>query len=96
MRLLNFIEQDDRIGATTHRFSKITTFLITDIAGRRTDQTGHRVLLHELGHIDAYHGLFGVEQELGQRLAQLGFTHAGRPKKQERTIGLIGVGQSRP
>ena len=51
------------------------------------------MLLHELGHIDADHVVFGIEQEGGERLAQLGLAHTGRPQKEEGSIGTIGVGQ---
>ena len=54
------------------------------------------MLLHEFRHIDANHGLFGIEQEVCQRLAQLGLPHPGRPKEQERTIGTIRIRQSSP
>ena len=38
-------------------------FLIADIAGRRADQAGDRVLFHVFRHIDAKQRLFVVEQE---------------------------------
>jgi hypothetical protein len=51
------------------------------------------VLLHELGHVDAHHGLLGVEQELGQGLAQLGLADTGRPEEQERAVRAVGIRQ---
>ena len=51
--------------------------------------------IHELRHVDAHHGLFGVEHELGQGLAKLGLADAGRAEKHERAVGTIRIGQSR-
>ena len=83
MRLLDLIQQDDGIGPAPYRFGQVTALFVTDVARRRTDQACHRVFLHELGHIDAHHRFFGVEQEIGQRLGQFGLTDTGRPEEQE-------------
>ena len=69
VRLLDLVEQDHRVRLAAHRLGEITAFLVTDVARRRADQPRDGVLLHELGHVDADHRLFGVEQELGERLA---------------------------
>ena len=37
------------------------------------------MLFHEFRHVDAHHRLFAVEQEFGERLAQLGLADAGGP-----------------
>ena len=96
MRLLDLIHQDHRVRLATYRFGQITAFFIADIARRRADQTSHRMLLHELGHVDPHHGVFGIEQKLGQRLAQLGFTDTGRTKEHERATRAVRVGQTGP
>src|SRR6266403_1161259 len=41
MSLLNFIEQDDRVRTTTDRLRELSAFFVTDIPGRRTDQSAH-------------------------------------------------------
>ena len=84
MRLLDLVEQDHLIGPAAHRLGQHAAFLIADIARRRADQPGDRVLLHELAHVDAHHRGGIVEQELGERLGQLGLADAGRPEEQER------------
>ena len=84
MRLLDLVEQDDLIGPAPHRLGQHAAFLIADIARRRADQPGDAVLLHELGHVDADHGVGVVEQEIGERLGQLGLADAGRAEEQER------------
>jgi hypothetical protein len=40
-------------------------------------------LLHELAHVEARHRLLVVEEELGERLGELGLAHAARPEKEE-------------
>ena len=83
MRLLDLVEQDDLIGPAPHRLGQHAAFLIADIAGRRADQPGDAVLLHELGHVDADHRVRIVEQEFGERLGELGLADAGRAEEQE-------------
>ncbi len=93
MRLLDFVEQNQRIRFATYGFGQVAALFVTDVAWRRTDQASHGMFLHELGHVDTHHRLFGVEQELGQRLAQLGLAHAGRAEEHERSARTIRVGK---
>src|SRR5262249_30694126 len=37
MRLLNFVEQDDRVRSATYAFRKLAAFFVADIAWRRAD-----------------------------------------------------------
>ena len=46
-------------------------------------------------HVDAHHRLFGVEHELGQRLAELGLADAGGPEEHERAAGPMRIRQPR-
>ena len=80
---LYLIQQDDRVRFAPNRLGQITTFFITDITWRSTDQPGNRVFFHELRHIDAYQRILGIEQKCGQRFRQFGLANAGRPEKQE-------------
>ena len=84
MRLLDLVEQHDLIGPAPHRFGQRAALLVADIAGRRADQPGDRMLLHELRHVDAHHRALVVEQEGGQRLGQLGLADARRSEEHER------------
>ena len=84
MRLLDLVEQHDLIGPPPHRFGERAAFVVADIAGRRADQPGHRMLLHVLRHVDADQRMLVVEQELRQRLGQLGLADAGRAQEHER------------
>ncbi len=77
MRFLDLVEQHDRVRLAAHGFREITALLVADVARRRADQPRHGVLLHELRHVDADHGLFGIEQERRQRFRELGLADAG-------------------
>ena len=83
VRLFDFVQQDHRIRPTPDRFGQVTAFLIADITWRCANQPGNRVLFHELGHVDAHHGVFGIEQERRERLGEFCLAHAGRTQKQE-------------
>ena len=83
MRLFDLIEEHDLIGPTPHRFGQHTALVVTDVARRGTDQTGHGVFLHELRHVDAHHRIVVVKEELGHGLGQLGLAHTGRPEEEE-------------
>ena len=84
VRLLDLVEQDHLIGPPPHRLGERAALLVADIAGRRADQPRDRVLLHVFRHVDAQQRRLVVEQELGERLGQLGLADAGRPQEHER------------
>jgi hypothetical protein len=48
------------------------------------------VLLAVLAHVDAHHGALVVEEELGERLGQLGLADAGGPRKRNEPVGGSG------
>ena len=52
------------------------------------------MLLHVLGHVQLDEGVLVVEEELGQRLGQLGLAHAGRPQEDERAARPLGILQA--
>src|SRR5690606_19633047 len=83
--LFDFVEDDNAVRTATNGLGQLTGVLITDIAGRRTDQTSDRVPLHELAHVKLDERVFAAKQEFGQRLGQLGLTNTGRPQEHERT-----------
>ena len=83
-----------RVGPAADGLGEVAALLVADVAGRRADQPGHGVPLHELAHVEADHGVLVVEQELGQRLRQLGLAHAGGPQEDERADGPVGVLQA--
>ena len=94
VRLLDLVEQDDLIGPPPHRFGERAAFVVADIAGRRADQARDRMLLHVFRHVDADQRRLVVEQELGQRLGQLGLADAGGPQEHERADRPVRVLQA--
>ena len=95
MRLLDFVEQNDRIRIALHALRQLAALLITDIAGGRTDQLGHRMLLHKLRHVEADQILFAAKEELGESAGDFGFTDAGGSEEQEgagRPLGRLESG----
>ena len=92
--LLHLVHQDDAVGAAAHRLGQVAALLVADIARWGADEARHRVLLHELGHVDAHHGLFGIEEEFGQGLAQFGLADAGGAEEEEGADGPHGIGQA--
>ncbi|GBC78646.1 hypothetical protein HRbin08_02142 [bacterium HR08] len=95
MRFLQLVEEDDRIGATTHGFGELPPLLVADVSGRRTDQASHRVLLHVLGHINPDQRALVVEEALGERAGQLRLPHARGTEEDEASDRTIRVFQSR-
>ena len=78
MRLLDFVEQHDGIRCALDAFGKLATFFVANVSRRRADQLRDRVLLHELGHIEADERFLAAEHELRQRARDFGFAYAGR------------------
>ena len=89
--LLDLIEQHHGIGLAAHLFGELAALLVTHIAGRRANQTGHGVLLHVLGHVDTDHVVLVAEHGLSQGLAQLSLAHARGAQEQERADGPLGI-----
>ena len=94
VRLLDLVEQDHRVRPPPHGLGELPALLVADVAGRGTDQPRHGVLLAVLRHVDAHHRLLVVEQELGERLGELGLADAGRAEEQERSGRPVGVGDA--
>ena len=95
MRLLDFVEQDHGVRTATHGLGELATFFVAHVTRRRADEPRHGMLLHVLRHVDAYHGVFVVEQKFGERLGGLRLAHTGRPEEDEgadRTIGVLQPG----
>ena len=96
VRLLHLVEQHHAVGTPPHRLGELAALLVADVAGRRAHQARDRVLLAVLAHVDADHRPLVVEQELGQRLGQLGLADAGRAEEQERARRPVRVGDAGP
>ena len=95
VRLLDLVEQDDRVRPPAHRLGQLAALVVADVAGRRPDQPRHGVPLLVLGHVDPDHRPLVVEHELGERAGELGLADAGRAEEDERADRPVGVLQAR-
>ena len=83
VRLLDLVEQDDRVRVALHLLGELTAFFVPDVSGRRADQLGDRVLLHVLRHVEADERVVAAEEEVGERAGELGLADAGRTEEHE-------------
>src|SRR6202043_1832956 len=90
----DLVEQHDRVRTAADLLGELASFFIADVARRRADQAGDRVLLHVFGHVDAQQGALVVKKKLGKGAGEFSFTDAGWAKKNERTNGALGIAES--
>ena len=96
MRLFDLVEEHDLVGPAPNRLGQRPTFVITDIAGRRANQTRYGVLLHIFRHVEPDHGAVIIEQVTCKRLGQLGLANARGSQEHERTHRPVGILQTGP
>ena len=77
MGLLDLVEEHNGERLTADFLGQLAPLLIADVAGRRTKQPRDRVLLAVLAHVELNQRVLVAEEELRQRLGQLGLTDAG-------------------
>ena len=94
MGLLDFVEQQHRVGLAAHGLGELATLVVTDIARRGTNESRDGMLLLILRHVDTRHHGLVVEQVFGQRLCQLRLTHTRSAEEDERGDRALGVLQS--
>src|SRR5215207_3044580 len=94
MRLLDLVEQHHAERLPAHLLGELAALLVTDITRRRTEQPRCGVLLGVLTHVELDQRVLVAEQELGQRLGQLGLADAGRSGEDERSARPLRVLQA--
>ena len=94
--LLDLVEEHDRERLAADGLGELATLLVAHVAGGRAHQPGHGVLLHVLGHVELDEVALVAEEELGQRLGQLGLAHARGAQEDERAAGALGVLEAGP
>ncbi len=92
--LLDLVEEDDGERLAADLLGQLAALFVTHVSGRRTEETRHRVLLAELRHVEGDQRVLVTEEELGERLGQLGLTDTGRAGEDERTTGTLRVLQT--
>ena len=95
VRLLDLVEQDNRIGSSPNGFGELPALFVTDISRRRTDEAGRGELLHVLRHVDLDERVGVSKHELRERARQKRLANAGWAQEDERanrTTGILEVG----
>ena len=89
MRLLELVEQHDRVGRVAQRGRQRAIAGRADIAARLAEQAGGGVRLAELGHVEEMQVAARAVQLLGQDLGEVGLAGAGRPGEAEHRDRLV-------
>ncbi len=84
VRLLDLVEENNRERLAPHLLGELAALLVADVARRGTEQTRGGEAVVELAHVDLDERVVVAEQEVGQRLGQLGLTDTGRAGEDER------------
>src|ERR1700730_14246021 len=95
MRLLDLIEQDDRVRPPAHLFSQLSALLVADIPGGPADHSRDGMLFHVLGHVEPHDRSFVIKQEFGKRPRELGLADASRSQEQQGANWPMWIGEAR-
>ena len=91
MRLLDLVEQHHRERLAPHLLGELAALLVADVSRRGAEQPRRGEPVVEFAHVDLDERVVVTEQEVGQRLGQLGLTHTGRAGEDERAGRALGV-----
>src|SRR6266542_4137939 len=83
VRLLDLVEEDNRVGTAPHCLRELSGLFVADVARRCADQPRDSVLLLVLAHVDTDKGPLVVEQKLGEGAGRLGLPDAGGTEEEE-------------
>ena len=75
----NLVQQNNTVRTTTNSLCKLSSFIISNIAGRRSNETRNTVLLHIFTHINADHASFIIKEYFCKRLGKFCFSNTCRP-----------------
>ena len=78
MRFLDLIKEHNGIRFPADCLGELSSFFISYISGRCSDQTGHGIFLHVLAHIDTNHVILIIKQRCRQSFGKLCLADAGR------------------
>ena len=89
--LFDLVEEDDAEWLAAHLLGELAALLITDESRRGTEHPGCGVLLGVLAHVQGDEGILVTEEELGERLGELGLADTGRAGENERTSRTLRI-----
>ena len=81
MCLFDLVKEDNAVRLAANRFGQLSAFIIANVSRRRSKQTGYRVFLHILGHVDTDHVFFRVKESTCKRFRQFGLADTGRAEE---------------
>ena len=91
VRLLDLVEQHDRVRVTTNGLGELAALVVTDVTRRATDELGDLELATELGHVEADERILAAKEVLGERLGELGLARAGGTQEDKAAAGATRV-----
>src|SRR5690606_3573611 len=92
--LLDLVEQHDRERLAAHTLGELAALFESDESGRGAEEARNGVLLAVLRHVEANQGILVVEEELGQRLRELGLADARGAGEDEGSRGTLRILQA--
>ena len=81
VRLFDFVEQHDGIRIAPDFLRKLAAFLVTDIAGRRTDEPRDVEFFHVFAHIEMNERFRVAEHLFRERFGEQGFSNTRRAEQ---------------
>mmetsp|Transcript_15037 Transcript_15037/g.31188 ORF Transcript_15037/g.31188 Transcript_15037/m.31188 type:complete len:232 (-) Transcript_15037:1420-2115(-) len=94
MRLFHFIKQQDGIRLATDSVCQLTSFVVSNITGWCTQQSGNRMFFHVFGHVDTNNGILCIEHEFTQCLTKFCLSYSGWSQENQRCNGLCRIVES--
>ncbi len=85
--LVHLVQEHHRARSAAHRLGELTAVLVTDVAGRRSDEPRGGVGLGELAHVQAHQRLAAPEEDVGQRAGHFRLADPGGPEEEEASHG---------
>src|SRR5216684_7737741 len=94
MCLLNLVHQNDAVGAAAYLLGQLTTFVVSYVTRRATEQTRNGMRLHVLRHIKPNQLIHASKEFSRQSLRQLRLPYAGWAEEEKRTNRTFGILQT--
>ena len=94
--LLNLIKENHRVWLSSHSLSKPSSFIISNISGRRSNQLWNWELLHKFRHIKSDHSSLITKIVLCNQLCEVGLSNPRWSKEKKWTNRFIFFDDRKP
>ena len=91
---LDFVEEHDGVGFTSHSVRQLSSFFIADISRRGADEAADAELFAIFAHVHSDERVFAAEELFGEAFHEIGLSHAGRSDKEEGADGAVSATES--